>query len=182
MATREEEGLILSLENEGVLHNALTRVGLPRSHPDYDDYLQDARLIYAQYYAHYGTPLDTPSEREKFNRLAGWFVFLRLIKRRGQLRAHRTRLADYQTEEFAALRTLAIAAIDVTDTPLIDQLAMSEAMTKLWRTASDPERTLLRLRAIGLSDREIAPLIALTPRSVGRMRKRLAQRYHDLVD
>ncbi|WP_125702277.1 helix-turn-helix domain-containing protein [Lacticaseibacillus daqingensis] len=174
-------GFALSLKHRGVLHTALARVGLRRSDPDYPDYLQDAHIIYAEYYVTYDAPPRTHAALIKFNRLAGFFIYLRLMQKRSRARTHEQGLATYRRDLDQTLRAQTVAAAALADNTRIDQLNRTIALTTLWATATPRERRVLALRASGANDRAIARTLHLTPRSVGRIRQHLAERYTALL-
>jgi hypothetical protein len=54
-------GLTAALAQQGLLHGAIKRAGVWRQHQDYDDFLQEALLVYAQTYQQYpGDPEHDP--------------------------------------------------------------------------------------------------------------------------
>ncbi|WP_125768114.1 sigma-70 family RNA polymerase sigma factor [Lapidilactobacillus wuchangensis] len=46
-------GLTAALDQQGLIHGAIKRAGVWRHHQDYDDFLQEAYLVYAQAYQQY---------------------------------------------------------------------------------------------------------------------------------
>lgn len=122
MMKTAQAGFTLYQANRGVVHAAVRRLNVWPGHPDYDDLVEEGMLIYVAYYQHYRDPLRTKAAREKFNKLAGRFVYLDLLKQkkredaRPAIQAHSALQSlagatDGQAELLARLEDVAMASV-----------------------------------------------------------------------
>ncbi|KRM86966.1 sigma-70 family RNA polymerase sigma factor [Lacticaseibacillus thailandensis] len=148
-----------------VLYAALHRLHILPQHADYDDLLQEARLVYIKYYCRYHDPRTTPTEITKFNRLAGHFVYLNLLaKLRTQWRraeiAPQEPLMYWNEERFPS------------QVDLQGDYERQEFFATLLTTLHAQERDVVQLRRHGLNNTEVASLLGLSRYQVIRtMRK-----------
>lgn len=165
---RYQEGFALFLKHQGVVHYAIARLGISRWQSQYEDLVQEGILIYVRYYVRYKEPLDSPAAVQKFNRLAGKFVYLNLLAglrqqgRRGQIEA------KLRPESQASVAPL-------------DKVATAKLLLELKAVVSPREWQVLRMRFDQqLTDKQIGEHLGISRQAVGKIRRRLQQRYREL--
>jgi RNA polymerase sigma factor (sigma-70 family) len=86
-----EDGFALLQQNERVVWGVLSKLGIRKLRVDYDDYLQDGRLAYVEYYLRYRDGVSTSQEQVKFNKLVFHYLYnvlrRKLLERSGDARA-----------------------------------------------------------------------------------------------
>lgn len=170
--TTTAQGFTLALANVGVIHRAVQRLGLHHGHQDYDDLVQDGILIYAQYYAYYREPLDSSAALVKFNRLAGKFVYLGILKQQERDHHHR----EIEAALPAPVQPTSMA--EVVDSAIDTQ----NLLVKFANQLTPRQRQVLHYRYDkGLSDAEIAQQLHVTTRNVRKIRTKIADQYRRLV-
>jgi DNA-binding NarL/FixJ family response regulator len=166
-----EEGFALYLQNQGVVHRAVQVAGVQMGQQDYEEYIAEGRLLYAQYCNHYYDGLDTPAELKKFNKLA--FNYISKSVHRICKQRWRTELQHDDLERLVVLGEEPAAAGDVEQ----DVLALGD-YRDFFRGLNSREQQVLNLVLTGYTtNRLIAAEMGISPSYVGKLRRLLRTKF-----
>jgi RNA polymerase sigma factor (sigma-70 family) len=81
---RSADGFTMLAKHEAVVWGVLAKAGVRQHSADYEDYLQDVRIWYVEYYMRYHDSIQTEAEIIKFNKLAFNALLRQLCRKRNQ--------------------------------------------------------------------------------------------------
>lgn len=171
------QGFIMYQQHEKVVINAVYRCGKTPTDSDFEDYVHEGMWIYIEYYRRYRDPIITEAEVTKFNRLAGYFVYLDL--RRAVSKEWRGQQQRGDSLEELTMNGDEPAASKRSE----ETVELRAAFNLLWDRLNERERSVLSLRYIrALTNREIAIVLGLSPSYVGEIRCSIQAKWRALEE
>lgn len=168
------EGFELYLKHKAVIGYALKRLKIVPANPAYEDLFHEGMLVYVDYFTKYDEPLEDTLAIKKFNRLAGLFVYRRLIDRL-QRQYRRVKLTERLAEQPPA-------EIDRADYLAPDLVETNEILTLLYKQLTSRERQVLIYRYEDqLRDSEIAERLGISQQRIGQLRRAVINKYQLLL-
>lgn len=161
-------GFELYLKHKGVVINAVARLTIPRSATNWEDFVHDGMLVYVQYYVHYRDPLNDDQAVAKFNRLAGKFVYLTLLRQLLQAKRH----AEIEAQAVRLDQPVQVVEDQMT------AVQSRELFSQLYARLTPHEREVLILKYYDqLSDAEVARRTHMSASRVRTLRNYIVVKY-----
>ncbi|AKP67239.1 sigma-70 family RNA polymerase sigma factor [Companilactobacillus ginsenosidimutans] len=142
-----QEGFTKAIENDLLIHGVLKRLHIYQTNDNYQDYVQEARIIFAESFVEYS---QTDTDLDKFN----VYIFQKLIWRMTDLLRKEQRFSDVHSLEVFDFERVKLDQAEFFEE--LDLDCLSEFEKKLFYDAFIAEISIPKLaRIYGCSDRNL---------------------------